>query len=67
MNIGYIRVSTRDQNTGRKPITHPDFDRICAQWKRGEITAVEAMRRLGMKASTFYRKAKHAGYTTPTQ
>lgn len=44
--------------TGRKPITHPDFDRVTAQWKRGEITAIEAMKRLNMKASTFYRKVR---------
>lgn len=53
--------------TGRKPITHPDFDRVCAQWKRGEITAAEAMRKLGMKSSTFYRKVKNAESNTPTQ
>lgn len=44
--------------TGRKPITHPDFDRVTAQWKRGEVTAAEAMKRLGMTPSTFYRKSK---------
>ena len=43
---------------GRKPITHPDFDRVTALWRSGEITAVEAMRRLNMKPSTFYRKVK---------
>lgn len=45
--------------TGRKPITHPDFDRVTAQWRRGEITAVEAMKRLRMTSSTFYRKVKN--------
>jgi len=44
--------------TGRKPITHPEFDRVTAQWKRGEITAVEAMKRLDMTPSTFYRKVR---------
>ena len=44
--------------SGRKPITHPDFDRVTAQWRRGEITAVEAMKRLNMKPSTFYRKMR---------
>lgn len=44
--------------TGRKPITHPDFERVTAQWRRGEITAVEAMKRLNMKPSTFYRKVR---------
>ena len=45
--------------TGRKPITHPDFDKVAAQWQSGEITAVEAMRRLSMKPSTFYRKVQN--------
>ena len=43
---------------GRKPISSPDFDKIAAQWRRGELTAVQAMKRLGMSKKTFYRKAK---------
>lgn len=43
---------------GRKPIEHPDFGRVVALWKGGGITAAEAMRRLDMKSSTFYRKVK---------
>ena len=43
---------------GRKPIEHPQFDPVVSLWRRGEITATEAMRRLGMKPSTFYRKVK---------
>ena len=44
--------------TGRKPITHPNFERVTAQWRSGEIPAVEAMKLLGMTSSTFYRKVK---------
>jgi DNA invertase Pin-like site-specific DNA recombinase len=44
--------------TGRKPVTHPEFEKVAAKWKNGEMTATEAMRRLGMKPSTFYRKVK---------
>src|SRR5699024_12042423 len=33
--------------TGRQPVVHPDFDKVTAQWKRGELTAVQAMKRLG--------------------
>ena len=44
--------------TGRKPITPPNFQEVTDMWKRGEITATEAMRRLSMKPSTFYRKVK---------
>lgn len=44
--------------TGRKPIEHQDFEKIVARWQKNEMTAAEAMRHLGMKPSTFYRKAK---------
>ena len=43
---------------GRKPISSPDFDKIAAQWRRGELTAVQAMKRLGMSKTTFYRRIK---------
>ena len=43
---------------GRKPIQRPNFNQVTALWHRGEITAVEAMKRLNMKPSTFYRKVK---------
>ena len=43
---------------GRKPITHPDFEKVVKIWRKGEITADEAMKRLGMKSSTFYNKVK---------
>jgi len=45
---------------GRKPIIHPDFERVVSKWQAGDISAVEAMRRLDMKPSTFYRKVKQA-------
>ena len=43
---------------GRKPVMPPNFEGVVRQWKKGELTAVEAMRRLGMKPSTFYRRAR---------
>ena len=43
---------------GRKPIEHPEFDKVVRQWREGRFTAVEAMKRLDMKPSTFYRKDK---------
>ena len=43
---------------GRKPIMPPNFEAVVHQWRSGEITAVEAMRRLDMKSSAFYRKVK---------
>ena len=43
---------------GRKPIEHPRFSEIVSLWKCSTITATEAMKRLDMKPSTFYRKVK---------
>lgn len=44
---------------GRKPIEHPEFKAVVSQWKKGNLTAAEAMRKLNMKPSTFYRKVKY--------
>ena len=46
--------------TGRKPVVHADVDTVVRKWRAGQITAVEAMKRLDMKSSTFYRKVKGA-------
>ena len=43
---------------GRKPIEHDNFASVVSLWKQEKITAVEAMKRLNMKPSTFYRKVK---------
>lgn len=45
---------------GRKPIFSPDFDRVTAQWQRGELTAVQAMKKLNMSKATFYRKVRYS-------
>lgn len=34
------------------------FENVCADWRAGKITAVEAQRRLSVTASTFYRRVK---------
>lgn len=48
---------------GRPKTRKPDrFDEIAEQWKKREITAVEAMRILGLKKHSFYRLAKEEGY-----
>lgn len=43
---------------GRKPLDRPEFSAVATRWRKGEITAAEAMRRLNMSSSTFYRKIK---------
>lgn len=43
---------------GRKPIDCPDFNNIVTKVKNGEISAANAMRKLGISKSTFYRKQR---------
>ena len=34
---------------------------VCRRWRAGEITAVAAMKELGLKPNTFYRRVKERG------
>lgn len=43
---------------GRPPKAYPDFERIAARWQKGEITAVHAMKQLGMSKTRFYERVK---------
>ena len=43
---------------GRKPIERSNFSQVVSLWETGQITAVEAMKRLDMKPRTFYRKVR---------
>ena len=54
-------AKTKGKYKGRKPISSPDFDKVAAQWRRGELTAVQAMKRLGMSKATFYRRVASDG------
>ena len=61
---GIAIAKKQGKYTGRKPLPVPDnFEAVVAQWKRGEITAREAMRRTGLKPNTFYRRTWHAKST----
>lgn len=53
---GIAIAKEQGKYTGRKPKESPDFDRVVTQWHAGEITAAEAMRKLKMSKTTFYRK-----------
>jgi len=55
---GIAIAKERGAYHGRKPIERANFDQVAALWRSGEITAAEAMKRLDMKSSTFYRKAR---------
>lgn len=43
---------------GRPPKAYPGFERIAARWQKGEITAVQAMKQLGMSKTRFYERVK---------
>ena len=55
---GIAAAKEQRKYTGRKPIDVPDLERVVRQWRAGDMTAVEAMTKLGLKPRTFYRKAK---------
>ena len=47
------------EDYGRQSIEKPDnWDAVIAQWEGKEITAVEAMKRLGLKKTSFYKLVK---------
>ena len=45
---------------GRKPVAIDEakFRAVCARWRAGEITATAAMKEVGLKPNTFYRRVK---------
>ena len=54
---GIALAKAQGKYRGRTPLSLPDnFEAVAAQWRRGEITAKEAMRRTGLKPNTFYRR-----------
>ena len=55
---GIAIAKEQGRYTGRKPIDAPELEPIVRQWRSGDITAVEARRRLNLKPTTFYRRVK---------
>ena len=51
-------AKTQGKYKGRRPMEHPDMGAVITRWKNGELTAVQAQKRLGMSKATFYRKVK---------
>ena len=59
---GIAIAKEQGKYTGRKPQPLPNnFDTSVALWRKGEITAAEAMRRTGLKPNTFYRRSTRKG------
>jgi DNA invertase Pin-like site-specific DNA recombinase len=48
---------------GRKPfaVDEAKFRTVCARWRAGEITATAAMKEVGLKPNTFYRRVQNLG------
>ena len=48
---------------GRKPIDYDEaqMKALCKKWRAGEITTTAAMKELGLKPNTFYRRVKEMG------
>ena len=55
---GIAIAKAQGKYTGRKPIERSSFDAVEKLWRAGTISAAEAMRRLDMSRSTFYRKVR---------
>ena len=57
---GIAIAKEQGKYSGRRATHPPDFDRVVAQWRRGEITATEAMRTPKLSKTTFYRKVQQS-------
>lgn len=59
-----IRAAREEgRRIGRPPVSIPvGFREICREWAEGRITGVEAIRRSGMKSTSFYKKAAGTGF-----
>ena len=60
---GIALAKAQGKYKGRAPVKY-DMDALkaaCREWREGKITAVEAMRRTGLKRNTFYRCVKELG------
>lgn len=56
-----IEIAKRQGKYKGKPqmsIDKEKFAEMCGKWRKGEITATECMRLLGIKPNTFYRRVK---------
>ena len=57
---GIERAKAEGKYKGRKPMD-VDTDAlkvVCGRWRAGEITAITAMKEVGLKPNTFYRRVK---------
>lgn len=58
---GIAQAKKTGKYKGRKPKELSEFDQVVAKWRKGELTAASAMRKLGISKSSFYRRTKQKG------
>jgi DNA invertase Pin-like site-specific DNA recombinase len=59
---GIFAAKLAGKSFGRLGINLPlNFSEIISDWRRGNIAAVEVMRKVGMKKTTFYKAIKGLG------
>lgn len=64
---GIAEAKKQGRQLGRKKTERPEgWEEVTALWKSGSITAVQAMDRLGLKKSTFYRMVREEKANAPT-
>ena len=57
---GVAVAKAQGKYKGRKPKELPNADKVMDKWRKGELTAVAAMRALHISKTTFYRLAKNS-------
>ena len=53
---GIAAAKSKGKYKGRTAKQYDNFDAIVQKWREGRITAIQAMRKLGMSKSNFYRR-----------
>ena len=55
---GIAIARSQGKYRGRPAKDYPNFECVVARWRNGEITAVQAMKQLGISKTRFYERAK---------
>lgn len=59
--IAIAKLEGKYKGRQKQPIDMERFKAVCTRWRAGEITAVNAMALMQLKANTFYRRVKEFG------
>ena len=55
---GIAIAKSEGKYKGRTRKEYPEFDKVVGLWRNEKITAAEAMKRLGMSKTSFYRRVR---------